>query len=159
MVSKTKATKPDKIEVGDRTVEQLNELGYDADGLRLDRPFDPKIEQQAEDLVAHYRMVVEWHEEDKHFYAGSPDYHPHMLCGHGRTEAAAIKMAREGLVAAVSTEIENGKVPPMPMPDKRDRQINVRVSGFEKEQLERMARQKGFRGIGDFVRHAALSQT
>ena len=148
----------DKPDLSKLSVDELNDLGYNADGQRLDRPFKAADLKAAEELVARYRMSVDWHEDERLYFAGSPDFNNGARCGHGKTEAAAIKMAREGLVACVATLLEDGHKPPAPASDQRDRQINVRVSGHEKQQIERAARRQGFRGVGDFLRHAALSK-
>lgn len=110
--------------------------------------------RQAEQLVGGYAILIERH-EDGLFYGRGIEY-PYLL-GHGKSPASAHKMASDGLVAAVAADIALGNAPPLPFSDKRTQQINVRVSPMEKLRIEEVARRKGFRGIGDFLRSAALT--
>jgi predicted RNase H-like HicB family nuclease len=107
-------------------------------------------------LVEQYQVVLERNAEDDLYYGRGVEY-PYLL-GHGKTPAAAHRMAVEGLQAAVEADLLAGQTPPMPGGVKRDRQINVRVSAFEKLQIESAARRSGFRGLADYLRHVALQQ-
>ncbi|MEM8874587.1 MAG: hypothetical protein AAGD32_10045 [Planctomycetota bacterium] len=126
----------------------------EAEEAWLRRPFSPKVLRQAETLANEYQITIQF--IDGRYYGFGTEY-PSPL-GDGKTPQAAFKMAREGLVTLAATDLERGVAPPRPISEARDRQINIRVSGYEKQALERAAKQKGFRGIGDFVRHAALSK-
>ncbi len=112
-------------------------------------------EKQAEALADRYAILLERH-DDGLYYGRGVEY-PYLL-GHGKTPAAAFKMAREGLVAAIAVAIADGATPASPMSDKRDQQINVRVSGMEKLRIENVAKREGFRGIADYLRFAALKE-
>ena len=124
----------------------------------LARPFAPEIEAEAERIVSLYRMFVEWHAADELFYAGGAEYG--YLCGHGPTREEALAMATDGLIGAVATTLEGGDEPPMPFADvdDRDEHVEVKVSAAELRELERLADRAGFRGVGDYLRHAALSR-
>jgi uncharacterized protein (DUF1778 family) len=53
--------------------------------------------------------------------------------------------------------LEAGAVPPLPASeDRRDEQVNVRLSKLEKLTFEQAARSRGFRGISEFMRTAAM---
>ena len=54
--------------------------------------------------------------------------------------------------------IEQGKSPPLAV-KKRAAQVNVRLPPEEKLLLEETARQEGFKGLSDFIRHLALTHT
>ena len=110
--------------------------------------------RQAEQLVDGYAILIERH-DDGLYYGRGLEY-PYLL-GHGKTPAAAHRMAREGLIAAVAADISIGNAPPLSSSEKRTQQINVRVSPMEKLRIEEVARRKGFRGVGDFLRSAALT--
>lgn len=120
---------------------------------RLSRPLEGEVLGEAERLADAYSILIE-KREDGLYYGRGIEY-PYLM-GHGKTPAAAFKMAREGLVGAIASDIENGETPPAPASEKRTQQINVRVSPMEKLRIEQSARRKGFRGIGDFLRNAAL---
>ena len=56
--------------------------------------------------------------------------------------------------------IEAGETPPAPARQGvRGEQVNVRLAREEKALLESSARQKGFRGLSDFMRAGALAFT
>ncbi|MEM1011988.1 MAG: type II toxin-antitoxin system HicB family antitoxin [Planctomycetota bacterium] len=112
-------------------------------------------ERQAAEAADRYAILLERH-DDGLFYGRGVEY-PYLL-GHGKTPAAAYKMAREGLIGSIAVDLASGEKIPEPMSEKRDQQINVRVSTFEKLRIERAAKQAGFRGIADYLRHAALAE-
>lgn len=119
------------------------------------RPPSAAVMREAARIAADYRIVIE--RNDDGLYYGRGVEYPYLL-GHGRSPTAAYKMALDGLIAAVATDMEIGNAPPPPASDQRSQQINVRVSPMEKLRIEEAARRKGFRGVGDFVRTAALGE-
>ena len=65
---------------------------------------------------------------------------------------------RAAFVAVLATMIEAGQTVPAPAGEgRRDQQVNVRLTSDERPALETAARQRGFAGISDFVRAAALA--
>ncbi|MEM9754149.1 MAG: type II toxin-antitoxin system HicB family antitoxin [Planctomycetota bacterium] len=111
--------------------------------------------REAQERAEHYQINVF---TDDGLWYGRIVEMPSVM-NHGKTPAAAIKAARELLATTLAYHIEESLPIVPPISETRDRQINVRVSGYEKQALERAAKQQGFRGIGDFVRHAALAKT
>lgn len=80
-----------------------------------------------------------------------------MVFGDGPTPAKCIDDTRAALTAAVAYMIEQGQRPPPPARlGARTQQVNVRLTAEEKAMLEVTARRKGFEGLSDFLRAAAL---
>ncbi len=53
--------------------------------------------------------------------------------------------------------LEDGQKPPTPAREgTRTQQVNVRLTAEEKAVLETTAKRKGFKGLSDFLRSAAL---
>jgi predicted RNase H-like HicB family nuclease len=121
----------------------------------LSRPFDPKLLKQARDLAAQYRIILEPNEEVG--FMGNSVELPNVW-GDGKTPDECVSETREALTTVIATMLEVGEMPPMPTREElRDQQINIRVTAREKLVLEEAARNKGFRGISDFVRSTSLS--
>ena len=79
--------------------------------------------------------------------------------GDGKTPQAAVADTREALVTMVAYMIEEGQTIPKPAVEgNRTVQINIRVTAEEKAVLESRSRARGFRGLSDFVRTAALAE-
>lgn len=123
--------------------------------LALDRPFDPAILKQAHEIAASYRLILE--PNDEVGYMGTSLEMPNVW-GDGRTPDKCVRETREALVSVIATMLEKGETPPAPSTaGRRTEQINIRVTAEEKLLLEEAARNKGFRGISDFVRSTTLS--
>lgn len=138
-----------------RVHDQAAELEMDVEKYkRLSRPLSREAMAEAERLADAYSILIERH-DDGLFYGRGIEY-PYLM-GHGKTPAAAYKMARAGMVGAIASDIAAGDPPPPPATEKRTLQVNVRVSPLEKLRMEEIARRKGFRGVGDFLRNAALT--
>jgi len=119
----------------------------------IDRPFAAQLLRQAKGIVAQYQVVI--YEEDGEFFGRGLEMP--LVMGDGKTADACMENTREALVAAVAYLIESGKTPPAPAAEQtRSVQVNIRLTAAEKEVLEQAARRSGFRGISDYVRHAAL---
>lgn len=121
----------------------------------LDRPFDPKIIERARAIVSRYRIVLEPHE--KLGYIGSAIEMPNGFAD-GKTPEQCVAATREALTFAVATMIEMGKRPPVDR-GQRSMQVNIRLTAHEKLILEDAAARRGFRGISDFLRTAALEKS
>ncbi len=119
----------------------------------LDRPFAAEILAKARKLADQYQVIV-WHEEEEWFGRGLEL--PHVF-GDGHTPDECLENTREALVGMVATLLERRERPPTPAhAGKRTAQINVRLTAEEKALLEVTAQRKGFNGLSDFVRAAAL---
>jgi len=63
-------------------------------------------------------------------------------------------------VSGIATLLEMGEKPPAPSRQGvRSEQVNIRVTVEEKAIMEVVAKQKGFRGLSDFIRSGALAYT
>ena len=119
-------------------------------------PFDPDVLARAERTAAEYDIVLR--REDDEWYGHALEYPEAM--GDARTPAACVRATRRALVAALAAMIEAGETPPPPARQAvRCEQVNVRLTQEEKALLETSARRKGFRGVSDFIRAAALAST
>jgi hypothetical protein len=80
-----------------------------------------------------------------------------FVLGDGNSPASCIASTRAALVAAVAYLLEQGR-PPVPAArlGRRSLQVNVRLTAEEKALLEGTARRKGFEGLSDYMRAAAL---
>ncbi|NOT00380.1 MAG: type II toxin-antitoxin system HicB family antitoxin [Phycisphaerales bacterium] len=121
----------------------------------MDRPFEPRILERARAIVARYRIVLE--PNDELGYIGSAVEMPNAYAD-GKTPEQCVAATREALTAAVATMIEMGKRPPVDR-GQRSMQVNIRLTAHEKLILEDAAARRGFRGISDFLRTAALEKS
>jgi hypothetical protein len=75
----------------------------------------------------------------------------------GKTVDQCVKNTREAFAGWVAYLLEEGQRPPMPAREgTRTTQVNVRLTAEEKVLLEATAKRKGFTGLSDFVRAAAM---
>jgi predicted RNase H-like HicB family nuclease len=119
----------------------------------MDRPFATDVLQQATAIVADYQIILT--SEEGQWYGRGLEL-PHVY-GDGSTPEKCIADARQALTAAVAYLLEQGQSPPLPAKQgKRTTQVNVRLTADEKAILEGTARRKGFEGLSDFLRAAAL---
>ena len=123
---------------------------------RVDRPFDSALLRRAREIADGYQIIL--HREDGLYYGRGLELPGAM--NHGKTPDDCVRATREVLATAVACMLEAGQTPPAPASEnKRTEQINVRLTPEEKLLLEEAARNKGFRGISDFVRSASLADT
>jgi predicted RNase H-like HicB family nuclease len=112
--------------------------------------------KQARAIADKYQIILQF--EDGEYYGRGLEM-PYVM-NDGKTPDACVQSTRESLAVAVATLLEAGDVPPAPASEgKRTEQVNVRLTPEEKLLLQEASRSKGFRGLGDFVRSAALSRT
>ena len=112
--------------------------------------------RRAREIAEKYQIII-------HFSDG--DYFGRVLelvnvINDGKTPAACIENAIDIATTAVACMLEKGQVPPVPASmadERRDQQVNVRLSNFERLLLEDTARTRGYRGISDFMRAATLA--
>lgn len=79
--------------------------------------------------------------------------------GGGNTSSRCVKDTYEAMQAVVATMLEDGEAPPHPRNQKREEQINIRLTVLEKLRLESQAAQGGFASISDYVRFKAVNKT
>jgi predicted RNase H-like HicB family nuclease len=118
------------------------------------RPFDPELLKRAREIVERYEVVV-WF-EDGEWYGRGVEL-PHVM-NDGKTPEECVANTRDILTSTVAYLLETGEVPPAAAREGiRTEQVNVRLTAEEKLQLESAAQRKGFRGLSDFMRSAALA--
>jgi predicted RNase H-like HicB family nuclease len=120
----------------------------------LARPFDPATLAMAAKIADGYRVILA-HEGGMWFGSGveMPD-----VFGEGKTVEDCVRDTREALKAAAAVMLEQGQTPPMPADEAhRTEQVNVRLSTLEKTVLTGLARSSGHKGLGDYIRSAALA--
>jgi predicted RNase H-like HicB family nuclease len=110
--------------------------------------------RKAEKIVNGYKIIIDPNE--KFGFVGSAVEFPNGF-GKGNTQEDCLKDTRQILILAIGVMLDNGGTPPEPMSTQcRTAQINVRVNQFEKDLISKAAVRLGFRGIGDFLRTAAM---
>jgi predicted RNase H-like HicB family nuclease len=119
----------------------------------VDRPFASEILSKARQLVEQYQVILRF--EDSDWYGRGLEL-SHVF-GDGKTPEDCVNSTREALIGAVAYMLEQDQRPPTPAREgTRTEQVNVRLTAEEKVILETTARRKGFQGLSDFVRAAAL---
>jgi len=83
----------------------------------------------------------------------------HYAMGGGNTPSRCVKDTYEAMRAVVALMLEKGECPPHPSNQKREEQVNIRLTVLEKLQLETQAAQGGFNSISDYMRCKALEKT
>lgn len=115
--------------------------------------FDKAILAAAKRLVNAYDIVMR-HEEGE--WGGHALEYPEAI-GVGKTVQECMVETRKTLLVGVASMLEDGDTPPTPARQNvRSEQVNLRLTPEEKAVLESRSRAKGFRGIADFIRAAAL---
>ena len=116
-------------------------------------PFDKAILAAAERIIDAYDIVMRREEGE---WVGHALEYPEAV-GVGRTVQQCMAETRKSLLAGVAAMLEDGAAPPVPARQNvRSEQVNLRLTPEEKAVLESRSRTKGFRGIADYVRAAAL---
>ena len=120
----------------------------------LDRPSSPEVLKQARIIADRYQIVLE--QEDDYWFGHGLEMP--TVFGEGKTPQTCVKDTREALVASVAIMLEEGQRPPIPASEgKRTEQVNVRLTAEEKAVLTATSQARGFKGLGDYMRAAALS--
>jgi len=119
----------------------------------IDRPFDARTMAKAVKVAEQYQVILAF--EDGHWYGRGlelPNIH-----GDGKTVGQCVENTREAFAGWVAYLLEEGQRPPTPAREgTRTAQVNVRLTSEEKVLLEATAKRKGFSGLSDFVRAAAM---
>ncbi len=125
-------------------------------GAAIARPFAAAVAKQAAGVAAHYQVVLE--ESDGRWYGRGLEL-PHVFAD-GATPDACVTATQQAMAAAVAYLLEQGQAPPPPArAARRTEQVNVRLTAEEKSIIEVAARSKGFSGLSDYLRAAALEAT
>ena len=120
----------------------------------LDRPFARTVTAKARTLACKYQIILNY--EDKEWYGRGLEL-PNVF-SEGRTPQQCVKSIQEAFAAVIATMIEAGQTPPAPAKQGvRSAQVNIRLTVREKALLEAQAKRKGFRGLSDSIRAAALA--
>jgi predicted RNase H-like HicB family nuclease len=110
-------------------------------------------EEQAAEIVALYQVVLE--SDGGHWYGHGVEL-PHVFAD-GATPDECVAATRQALTAAVAYLLEQGRTPPAATRSRqRTQQVNVRLTSQEKAAIGETARRKGFSGLSDYIRAAAL---
>ncbi|MDB5326937.1 MAG: hypothetical protein JWM57_2506 [Phycisphaerales bacterium] len=110
--------------------------------------------KRARQIAEQYRIVIK--HEDGEYYGQSLELPGAM--NDGKTPAECIEKTIDIVTTTIAFMLENGETPPLPSTDeRRDEQVNVRLSKLEKLTFEEAARSRGFRGLSDFMRSATLN--
>jgi len=122
----------------------------------VDRPFAPSVMARAKKLADQYQIVLTY--EDGEWFAHGLELA--TVFADGKTVAKCVKNIRDALAATVATMLEQGQTPPVPARSGvRSEQVNIRLTLEERTVIEEAAKQRGFRGLSDFVRAGAMAFT
>jgi predicted RNase H-like HicB family nuclease len=121
---------------------------------KLDRSFGPDLLKRARQIAEQYRIVIK--HADGEYYGQALELPGAM--NDGKTPGECLQNTIDIVTTTIATMLESGQIPPLPASDeRRDEQVNVRLSKLEKLTFEEAARSRGFRGVSDFMRAATLS--
>lgn len=133
--------------------------GSKRDSSRLEtsnRPFAPSVMATAKKLADQYQIVLTY--EDGEWFGHGLELA--TVFADGKTVARCVRNTRGALAAAVATMLEQGQTPPVPARSGvRSEQVNIRLTPEERTVIEEVAKQRGFRGLSDFVRAGAMAFT
>ncbi len=122
----------------------------------VDRLIKADIEAKARKIAEQYQIILA--REEGHWYGRGLEL-PYVY-GDGKTANQCIEDTREALTGAVAFLLEEGKRPPTPArAGSRTTQVNIRLTAEERVLLETTSHRKGFSGLSDFVRAAAMEMT
>jgi predicted RNase H-like HicB family nuclease len=119
----------------------------------IDRPIDAGVMAKAKAIAQEYQVILAC--EAGHWFGRGlelPNIH-----GDGKTVGQCVENTREAFCGCVAYLLEEGQRPPTPAREgTRTMQVNVRLTAEEKALLEVTAKRKGFSGLSDYVRAAAM---
>ncbi|MCE9604519.1 MAG: type II toxin-antitoxin system HicB family antitoxin [Planctomycetia bacterium] len=114
------------------------------------------LRAEAKRYADSYQIILQF--EDGEWYGRGLEL-PQVF-GDGKTPEACVENTREALEGAVAFLLEQGQRPPAAATTgQRTEQVNVRLTAEEKVLLEASAKRKGFSGLSEFVRAAAIEAT
>ncbi len=124
--------------------------------IDLKRSLKASVLRKAKKISADYRIIIERNE--RLGFIGSSVELPTIFAD-AKTPEKCYKAVQEALMVAVASMLERGQRPPQPASaQKRNEQVNVRLTSEEKILLSNAASSLGFKGISDFLRNAALNR-
>jgi predicted RNase H-like HicB family nuclease len=122
----------------------------------VDRPFDADVLAKAKGIAKQYQVVLSF--EDGHWYGRGLELS--NVFADGKTVNQCVRNLREAFAGWVAYQLEEGRKPTSPARQgTRTKQVNVRLTDEEKLLLETASKQKGFIGLSDFIRAAAVEAT
>jgi predicted RNase H-like HicB family nuclease len=125
-----------------------------SNSAKIDRPFEPVLLDRARRIAEQYRIILR-HEGGE--YYGQALELPGAM-NDGKTPDECLENTFDIVTTTIATMLERGEIPPLPTSDeRRDEQVNVRLSKLEKLTFEEAAKSRGFRGLSDFMRAATMS--
>lgn len=125
-----------------------------ADPAAIDRPFDPRILEQAKAIAWQYQIILEPDQDCG--YLGSSLEMPYVY-NDGLTADKCVQAVREALTVAVAFLLESGRVPPVPAKEQvRNKQVNIRLTEAEQRRLKEAAKARGFSDVSEYIRSTSL---
>jgi predicted RNase H-like HicB family nuclease len=107
-------------------------------------------------LAKQYRLLIE--PDSEVGYVGSAVEMP-MVFGEGTTTNACIEDTLDALANTIAVMLALGERPPSSASeDRREVQVNIRLTAKEKIIIDELARRAGFRSISDYLRTSGLRQ-
>jgi predicted RNase H-like HicB family nuclease len=120
----------------------------------LGKPFSKLTLKRSQKIAKTYHLVLEEH--DRLGFTASCVELPTVFAD-GKSANECVRTIQKALTYAIATMIELGNTPPKPFSDeKRDAQVNIRLTYEEKVLLSGVSKNRGFRGLSDFVRTSVL---
>jgi predicted RNase H-like HicB family nuclease len=110
--------------------------------------------ERARRIALQYRIIIR--QEGGEYYGQALELPGAM--NDGKTPAECVENTIDIVTTTIATMLERGEIPPLSASDeRRDEQVNVRLSKLERLTFEETAKSRGFRGLSDFMRAATLS--
>lgn len=105
-------------------------------------------------MAARYSLVITPHPSGG--FSGSSVEMP-LVFGRGASEAQCALDVRQAVAHTIDSLRESGEPVPAPaLLDRREVQVNIRLTPDERFRIREKARVAGFRSISDYMRRAAL---
>lgn len=109
---------------------------------------------EARRIAARYKIIVEKGDDGMWYGCG---LELPLVMAEGKTAASCVREVRQVMAFAVAVLMADGHRPPLPASTgTRDQQVNIKFSTDEKAVLDAAASSRGFKGVSDFIRAAAL---
>jgi hypothetical protein len=117
---------------------------------------DRLILLRAKKIVEDYRITIE--KDGKCAFTGGSLELP-AISANGKTPKICYEATKTALITAVAIMIQSGKKPPESNPTrKRTKQVNIRLTPYEKILLTEAAFKNGFDDLSGFVRHVVIKR-
>lgn len=110
--------------------------------------------QKARPIAAQYTAVLEPYERGE--FRGRTLELPYVM-GFGKTVDACVENLREATAVVIASMLKMGETPPTPATrNKREDQVNIKLTHREKAFCTAAAKREGFRSVADFMRSLAM---